>query len=197
MAMIAARQGHRVMLLEQGRHPRFAIGESSTPLANLLLEELATRYGLERLLPLVKWGSWQRSLPHVACGLKRGFTFLKHHHGRVWRDDAGHADSLLVAASPRDEIGDTHWYRPAFDQLLVEEAVAAGVEYLDDWQPRELCLEGDGGEIHGARAGRASSVRFRWLIDATGGSRFVPERIGIRRGGFPEMPGTQIGRAHV
>ena len=40
-ASCLARRGWRVALVERGRHPRFAIGESSTPLANLLLEELA------------------------------------------------------------------------------------------------------------------------------------------------------------
>jgi len=47
MAMIARRLGRSVILLERRRHPRFAIGESSTPLANLLLEELAWRYELQ------------------------------------------------------------------------------------------------------------------------------------------------------
>jgi len=70
MAMIARRLGRSVVLLERGQHPRFAIGESSTPLANLLLEELAQRYGLPRLLPLAKWGSWQKAYPEIACGLK-------------------------------------------------------------------------------------------------------------------------------
>ena len=77
-AMIARRLGRSVILLERGRHPRFAIGESSTPLANLLLEELALRYDLPRLLPLAKWGSWQKTYPQIACGLKRGFTFYQH-----------------------------------------------------------------------------------------------------------------------
>ena len=31
LAMIAARLGYRVVLLERGRHPRFAIGESASP----------------------------------------------------------------------------------------------------------------------------------------------------------------------
>jgi FADH2 O2-dependent halogenase len=49
LAALFLRQiGRSVVLLERGRHPRFAIGESSTPLANLLLEELADRYGLPR-----------------------------------------------------------------------------------------------------------------------------------------------------
>src|SRR5215813_12716556 len=78
MALIARKLGRSVVLLERGRHPRFAIGESSTPLANLLLEELADRYDLPRLRPLSKWGTWQRTYPHVACGKKRGFSFFVH-----------------------------------------------------------------------------------------------------------------------
>jgi len=54
LAMIARRLGRSVILLEKGQHPRFAIAESSTPLANLLLEEFALRYELPRLLPLAK-----------------------------------------------------------------------------------------------------------------------------------------------
>lgn len=38
---------------------------------------------------------------------------------------------MLVAASPRDEIADTHWYRPDFDHFLVREAQRIGVIYHD------------------------------------------------------------------
>ena len=48
-ALALLKRGQRVVLVERGRHPRFAIGESSTPLANLLLEELADRYDLPRV----------------------------------------------------------------------------------------------------------------------------------------------------
>ena len=75
------------MLIERGRHPRFAIGESSTPLANLLLEELADRYDLPRIRAFSKWGTWQRPDPDVACGLKRGFTFFFHQPGDAFADD--------------------------------------------------------------------------------------------------------------
>src|ERR1700716_2013995 len=46
LGMIARRLGHSVILLEKGQHPRFAIGESSTPLSNILLEQLAARFDL-------------------------------------------------------------------------------------------------------------------------------------------------------
>ena len=44
MAMVAKRLGRSVILIERGTHPRFAIGESTTPLANLLLQQLAEDY---------------------------------------------------------------------------------------------------------------------------------------------------------
>ena len=81
LALIARRLGRSVVLLERGRHPRFAIGESSSPLANLLLEELARRYDLPRLRPLSAWGPWRRAYPEIGCGLKRGFTFFRTKRG--------------------------------------------------------------------------------------------------------------------
>ena len=125
IAMIARRLGKSVTMIERGRHPRFAIGESSTPLANLLLEELSQRYDLPGVRPLCKWGAWQKSLPHIGCGLKRGFTFLYHRFGEPSADS-----EMLVAASPRDAIADTHWYRPDFDAYLVGQARKMGVVAL-------------------------------------------------------------------
>src|SRR5258708_6672808 len=129
-AMIAKRLGYTTALIERGRHPRFAIGESSTPLANLLLEETSTEYDLPFVRPLCKWGTWQKQLPHLACGLKRGFTFYHHEFGRPCRGALDRRDQFLVAASPHDGIADTHWYRPDFDHFLVREAQACGVDYL-------------------------------------------------------------------
>src|SRR5262245_31879201 len=97
-AMIAKRLGRPVLLLERGRHPRFVVGESSTPLANLLLEEIADRYDLPRLRPLSKWGTWQQTHPEIGCGLKRGFTFFCHRLGQRFVADLEHRHNLLVAA---------------------------------------------------------------------------------------------------
>jgi FADH2 O2-dependent halogenase len=119
LAAIASRLGRSVVLLEKGKHPRFAIGESSTPLANLLLDDLAARYNLPALRPLAKWGSWQQACPQIACGLKRGFTFYHHCLGAPSSDLADRTKQLLVAASPHNRISDTHWYRAQFDEFLV------------------------------------------------------------------------------
>src|SRR5437764_3539484 len=139
MAMIARRLGRSVVLLERGQHPRFVIGESSTPLANLLLEELARRYNLSALLPLAKWGSWQKDHPEIGCGLKRGFTFYHHTFDQPF--DPARENQLLVGASPHDEIADTHWYRPDFDWFLLREAQNLVVEFLDRCELRVLSAQ--------------------------------------------------------
>src|SRR3954470_12220645 len=107
LAMVARRLGLSVLLLERGTHPRFAIGESSSPLANLLLEQLARRYELARLIPLTEYGKWQRTYPEIGCGLKRGFSFYSHTEGKPFVSREDRANELLVAASPCDEVADT------------------------------------------------------------------------------------------
>ena len=78
LARILVRQGHRVFLIERSKHPRFALGESSTPLAALSLERLAAHWSLDDLDALAAYGRWQKRLPELRHGLKRGFTFYGH-----------------------------------------------------------------------------------------------------------------------
>jgi tetracycline 7-halogenase / FADH2 O2-dependent halogenase len=190
-ALILRRQGRSVALLERGRHPRFAIGESTTPITNLVLEELADRWDLPRIRPFSTWGTWRATYPDVACGLKRGFTFFRHDLGRRFGDDASHARQLLVAASPHDEIADTHWYRPDFDHWLVREAVTDGVYYLDELALLQIRFEGDGVVLEGDRHDRAVDVRARFVIDASGPRGFLVTRLGLAEAATRWLPGTQ------
>ncbi|MGH9370360.1 MAG: NAD(P)/FAD-dependent oxidoreductase [Vicinamibacterales bacterium] len=171
-ALTLTRRGRRVALIERGRHPRFVIGESSTPLANLLIEEICDRYDLPRIRALSKWGTWQRARPDVACGLKRGFTFFFHRNHEHFADSAAHTRQLMVAASPNDEISDTHWYRPDFDHALVRDAEAEGVIYLDDTR-LEHVRPGRPMVLEGTRNGRSIRISAPFVVDATGPRGFL------------------------
>src|SRR6478672_2683730 len=111
LALIARRLGLGVALLERGTHPRFAIGESSTPLADFKLARIADHFGLDWLRPFSKYGTWKAAYPHLPCGLKRGFSFFRHNPGRPFEAGDRNANALLVAASPDDANSDTHWFR--------------------------------------------------------------------------------------
>ena len=191
IAMIAKKLGRSVVLLERGQHPRFAIGESSTPLANLLLGELAQRYDLPRLLPLTKWGTWQESYPKIGCGLKRGFTFYHHQLDKPFELDPIRNNQLLVAASPNNLMADTHWYRSDFDGFLVSEAQAAGVEYIDQVALQGIGWTGSGVRIQGERQGVKVSVDARFLIDASGPRGFVHRALGLPEIPFEHLAATQ------
>jgi FADH2 O2-dependent halogenase len=167
MALVLQRLGRRPVLLERGTHPRFAIGESSTPLANLALEELSRTYGLDRLFPLTEYGRWQRSYPELACGLKRGFSFFQHQAGRPFETSPDRANELLVAASPADEVGDTHWFREHFDHFLVRETEAAGIPYYDRTEISAIDHT-SGWRLRGRRQGQSVDVTAAFVIDATG-----------------------------
>ncbi|AMY09132.1 2-octaprenyl-6-methoxyphenyl hydroxylase [Luteitalea pratensis] len=196
LALVLRQRGMRVALLERGRHPRFAIGESSTPLAGLLIEELADRYDLPRLRPFSKWGTWQAAHPDVACGRKRGFSFFQHDTGLPFADDHTHARQLLVAASPNDTIADTHWYRPDFDHWLVREAEAAGVCYLDETSLDVPVFDQGHPVIEGTRRGASVRIDAAFLVDASGPRGFLWSRLGLGDTPMGWLPPTQALYAH-
>lgn len=164
LARILAVQGHDVVLLERGTHPRFAIGESSTPLANLTLERLARRYGLDDCYDLAAHGRWVARFPELRRGLKRGFTFYRHHAGQPFANHGVHSERLLVAASPNDAVADNHWHRADVDHHFVRAAIQAGVEYRErtDVTPELL-----------------KSLRADFVVDASGSGGVLARQLAI------------------
>ena len=177
-ALLAARIGLRPVLIERGTHPRFAIGESSTPLGDLVLAELADRYDLPRLKPLAKYGPWRRAYPNLPCGLKRGFSYFHHHAYQRFTPRDDHANELLVTASPDDEHADTHWLRANFDAFLVGEVQSAGIPYYD----RTALARIEPGEVwrlEARRDGEGVEIDARFVVDATGGAGVLWSELGI------------------
>jgi len=196
LAMIARRLGRSVVLIERGRHPRMVIGESSTPLTNLLLEELATRFDLPTIKPLSKWGTWQQAHPDVACGLKRGFTFYHHTLEQPAPFPPDRNNQLLVAASPHDRIADTHWYRADFDHLFVNEAQKLGVDYLDETTLNQFTDSNAEIKLEGTRHGQPIAISAKLLIDATGPRGFLHQARNPGEKPLPNFPHTQALYSH-
>ena len=177
LARVARAAGHEVTLVERGSHPRFALGESSTPLAAIALERLSARYGLDDLHALAAYGRWSTRLPELRRGLKRGFTFYRHARGRRFENDVSNRNRLLVAASPDDAIADAHWLRADVDHFLVERAAAEGVRYLDRTDLDVLERRGDGFALRGRRPGRTVRLAADLVVDASGPGGFLARRL--------------------
>jgi FADH2 O2-dependent halogenase len=182
LARVLAVLGYDVVLLERGTHPRFAIGESSTPLANLSLERIGVRYGLADCYDLATHGRWLAHFPELRRGLKRGFTFYRHHPDRPFVNRGFDSERLLVAASPHDALSDTHWLRADVDHHFVREAVAAGVDYRDRVELTSADVASDSVRVSGSRNGIAFELRANFLIDASGPDGFLARQLSIPSG---------------
>ncbi|MEM7201940.1 MAG: FAD-dependent oxidoreductase [Planctomycetota bacterium] len=163
LARVLRAAGRRVALVERHRHPRFALGESSTPLAALSLERLAAASGLEDLHHLATHGRWLAQLPDLRRGRKRGFTFYRH-----WNGSAEPPDRLLAAASPNDHTADAHWLRRDVDAHLVSRAATEGVEVLEETDVEAVVWGQSAVEVQVRQGKSQRSLRTAVIVDATG-----------------------------
>ena len=180
LATLLARQGTDVVVLERQRHPRFAIGESSTPLANQTLRDLAATYDLSELESISRYGTWRETYPEVTCGLKRGFAYFRHYPGKPFCSQ-NRENELLVAASRYDAVGDTHWLRADVDHWFATLARKSGVQVIEGWQPQRLEREKGVWTAEGLLSEGMLRVRTRgWIFDATGPAAYVARAAGSR-----------------
>ncbi|HKQ72938.1 MAG TPA: sigma 54-interacting transcriptional regulator [Blastocatellia bacterium] len=197
LAMIARRTGRSVMLLDRSAHPRFAIGESTSPLMNLIIGQMADRYDLPRLKPLATWGEWQRSYPQMVGGLKRGSTYFKHETGARYGTAPDRSNQLLVSACLNDEAADAHWLRSDVDYFLLQEAIASGADFLDQTELHSIEMAGGAGaKLRGERRGRSLNLRARLIVDASGPRGFLSRALGLAEKRFDDFPATQALYSH-
>lgn len=173
--------GYSVCLVEKDTHPRFSIGESSTPVADMILRDLADRYDLPSLKQLSRYGTWQAHFPNVTCGIKRGFSYYKHEAHTPFNSDNDHSRELLVAASMDNDNSDTQWYRPDTDALFAQMVQEAGIDYLDQTAIETIVREDS--EIWTISANHQNSIiklSTDFIIDATGSSAFSSRFFGTK-----------------
>ena len=132
----------------------------------------------------------------IGCGLKRGFTFYHHRLGEKNDPRTSFDDQLLVAASPHDEIGDTHWYRADFDEFLVSQAQALGVDYFDGARVERVDCAADCVRLEGARGDQRFSLSAKLIIDATGPRGLLHQTPRLEEDRLPQYPKTQALWSH-
>lgn len=168
LARVLAQAGMRVALVDSAKHPRFAIGESSTPIADLLLRRIGQTYKIPEFESLSTWGTWQQHHPELACGRKRGFSYYRHAAQTPFRETNPGDQSLLVAASVNDELADTHWYRQDVDEFLFKQAIETGVVDLTGHKVVHHEVSSDSSYAIECTGTPSVRIESDWLIDASG-----------------------------
>ncbi len=156
-AAALAEQGHRVVLLEKARHPRFHIGESLLP-ANLpLFERLGVAADI-RAMGLPKLGAqfYAEAPPRI-----QRFAFAES-----WNK------ALPFAYQVR---------RSEFDQILSARAVTLGAQLIEECRAREVEFPSpDTVRVHAEQHGAPRSFEAAYLIDASGRDTFLATRLGTK-----------------
>lgn len=177
-ALCLKQAGFRVCVLEKDQHPRFAIGESSTPIADMILRDLSDKYDLPWLRHFSRYGSWQQHYPEITCGLKRGFSYFNHEPGKQFATDADHKNELLVAASISDEQSDTNWLRSDFDTFLAGKLKKYDIAYFDQTEVTAMEQRADW-LVTAERNSQKISIQADFFVDATGSPNLLNQFLGI------------------
>ncbi|WP_434416783.1 NAD(P)/FAD-dependent oxidoreductase [Nannocystis pusilla] len=176
LAAILARQGFRVLLLEKGAHPRFAVGEAMQPQSSMLLWILGERFDVPELQHL---SCTQKILRHVTrnVGVKKTFGFLYHDEGQPQDPNKGH----LLVPPPTPLASESHLFRADIDHYVVKAAIKYGTDYRERTDVVDFELNDDGVVL---RTAAGEVFHARYLCDGTGHKSLVAERMGLR----PEVP---------
>jgi flavin-dependent dehydrogenase len=177
-ATMLARAGWRVVLFERERFPRQHIGESLLPASMPILEALGVMPAIQEAGFLKKWGA----------------TMVWGASPEPW--------SWYFRETNRDYPHSYQVWRPQFDQLLLENSRAAGVDVREGWRALEVVFDepaltpqprlptsGRGGDRSPGRAtgvlvagpaGREERWEAGYVVDASGQEGLIGRALRLR-----------------
>src|SRR5580692_11837548 len=111
LATILAYKGAKVVLIDAGTHPRFALGESTVRHTFRMMKIVAERFGVPELKE--KFYSAEHLHKHVSSGLgvKKNFGFILHHEGQHQKP----SEATQFVIPPYREGHEAHLYRQDID----------------------------------------------------------------------------------
>lgn len=123
LGAILARHGVEVLLVEAGVHPRFAVGEATTPDTSCRFKLMALKYDVPEIANLA---TFHKLRHHVGAssGVKRAFSFLYHREGREQNPKESHQFPTL--APPLGP--DCHLFRQDTDAYMLAVAAKYGAD---------------------------------------------------------------------
>jgi flavin-dependent dehydrogenase len=160
VATLLAQFGHRVLLLERSRFPRFHIGESLMP---------QTYWPLKRLGMLEK--------------LRASHFPRKHSVQFVNEDGRASRPFYFSETNPHESAVTWQVRRSEFDQMLLENAEEAGVEVRQETRVVDVLFEGERAVAVRCQgpSGTQDEVPSQVVVDASGQSALIAGKLKLRK----------------
>lgn len=188
LGSVLARNGVRVLLIERGTHPRFALGEALLPQSAIWPFVIARRFGATDVGHL---SHADRIVDHITptCGLKHSIGFAWQRQGRA--AEAQHVHQLIPPHLPF--YSESHLYRHDVDMYMLQSARSQGCAYVDETDIVGVDLDPDRVTVRTDGTKWTADI----FIDASGkGSRLVDQE-GYRRGAPEALTHSRSIFAHV
>ena len=174
LALVLSRIPCRVLVVERGRHPRFAIGESTIPSTTFGFRYLAKKYGVPELAQVTHYTGLKRN--QLRGYPKRHFWFGLHEQGaRLQR-----GRQLLFETFSLPNGPDVHMLRSDVDAFLVSRFSKYKVDYCDETELTEFEAHGNGVQVTLSSRFGVRHVQARLVVDASGHSSFFAKKYGLR-----------------
>jgi flavin-dependent dehydrogenase len=162
-ATLMARAGHRTLLFEREKFPRFHIGESLLPWNVPLFERIGVLSKLKAAGPQVKRGA---RFYHQGSSFTRPVLFANG-------IDSDHPSSFQVK-------------RAEFDALLLDHARESGAAVFEEARVTEAVFTADGKRARGVKVllkgeSEPRTVDAKLVVDATGRDALLSRLLGGRR----------------
>jgi flavin-dependent dehydrogenase len=160
IATLLAEKGHKVVVVEKDRHPRFHIGESLLPQSMPLLEKLGVMEEIKERIGVFKPGAEFNSDTHPK---QRQVFYFK----RAWDKSQPHAYQVR---------------RSEFDEILFRNAERKGATTFEGMRVNRIDFR-QGGTHHVeavAEDGATRSWEARFVVDATGRDTLLAKRFGLK-----------------
>ncbi|WAZ26312.1 tryptophan 7-halogenase [Streptomyces cinnabarinus] len=171
LAAVLARGGASVLLIDADSHPRFAIGESTSPYTSMLMRLVGERYDVPEFKDLTTFDSVQRSVA-TTSGIKKNFGFLYHREGERQRLEECH-QSLI----PRTGHFENHYFRQDIDAWMLNVAVKYGARIRQRTTIVDIDFDAQGGTLTDERG---TTYRTRYVVDTSGIESPLASKLGLR-----------------
>jgi len=171
LATVLARACLKVVVIDAGHHPRFAVGESMTPQAATLLRVIADRYDVPELKRLTTFAAISDAITST-CGIKRHDGFLYAREGQPARP--AQAQGLVIGGAAAAQ---SHLFRQDTDAWLFHLAVSYGARVRQRTTITGVAADDAGVTL---TTERGPDVRASYVVDTSGPGSPLAEKLDLR-----------------
>jgi len=173
LGIILACNGAKVVIVDAGTHPRFALGESTVRHTFRMIKIMAERFGVPEFK--TEFNSGKTIHQHVSSGfgIKTNFGFMLHHEGQHQRPE----EATQLVIPPYREGYEAHLFRQDTDAYLTYTAIHHGATVKYHTRVKHVDTDSHGVSLE---TEKGETIRARFVADASGGGHVLSRMWNLR-----------------